>query len=275
VKPTLVELTAFGRPLALSSYGLCLALGFLVGVGVAVRRARRAGLDGAAVRDLSVLLVVVGVAGARLLFVATQLDVYAAACRAGVDGCLRPLAVWEGGLVWYGGVAAALPVAWGWARRRSLHPLRLADALVPAVALGHAFGRLGCFLAGCCFGRPSSLAWAVRFPPASLAFQELAARGRLAGAATATPPLHPVQLYEALVEFALFASLIALEPRKRWHGQLVCGWLVGYGLLRAALELVRGDPVRGFVWGPISTSQAIAALSIAAALGARRAFSRA
>jgi phosphatidylglycerol:prolipoprotein diacylglycerol transferase len=243
-----------------STYGLCLATGFLLAVWVA----SRASDDPPATRELALVVLLCGILGARLAFVAV------------CGSWARALYVWEGGLVFYGGLAGGALGAWMWAHRRKQAPWAVADALVAPVALGHAFGRLGCFFAGCCFGREA--AFGARFPPESLAFQELVARGQLSPAATATAPLHPVQLYEALVELALFVALSALARRKRWHGQVVTAYLLLYGLSRAALEGLRGDGLRGTI-GPLSTSQAVAALTIAGALlvwrGRARAFSRA
>src|SRR5207249_2800608 len=117
---------------------------------------------------------------------------------------------------------------------------------------------------GCCWGSP--VRWGFRFPAVSLVFQDLVLHGQLSASADVTPPLHPVQLYEAGGLLLLFGFLYLLGLRKRYDGQVLVGYLSGYAGLRIAVELFRGDAVRKFVWGPISISQAIAALTLVAAL---------
>ena len=217
-------------------------------------------------RDLCFWLLVSSLIGARLVFIATNVPDYVRLCRDEHD-CSRALRVWEGGLVFYGGFFGALAVAVFYTRRHGMNFWRTADILAPSVALGHFFGRLGCFAAGCCWGAKRTAARSPgrrAFPPESLVFQDYAARGALPDCAEVTPPLHPVQLYEAGGELALFFLLSLLGRRKRWDGQVLVAYLLGYALLRFVVELFRGDAVRKFVVGSISTSQAIA---IVAALG--------
>jgi phosphatidylglycerol:prolipoprotein diacylglycerol transferase len=185
--------------------------------------------------------------------------------------------------VFYGGLAgAAIAAAW-FTRRNDMPFLSAADRLAPHLALGHAIGRVGCWLAGCCFGRPTGAAWGSRFPPEAIAFEELAARGALSPGAARTPPLHPTQLYEAGAELALFALLALLARRKPRPGLLLALYLALYALARAAIEVYRGDVARRFLVelpapslaralgldpaAPLflSTSQAIGAAALAAA----------
>jgi phosphatidylglycerol:prolipoprotein diacylglycerol transferase len=242
-------------------YGLFLAAGFLVAVATAMRRARGRGEDATAVRDLALVLLGGGLVGARVLY----------ALVAGTS-LVEALQVWRGGLIYFGGVAGALAAGGLWAhgRRRPLAPL--ADVLAPSVALGHAVGRLGCFAAGCCWGRPSAAPWAVRFVPASAAFAALVAAGQLTPTALATPPLHPTQLYEAAGELALFAALVHLGRRALRPGRVTAAYLGGYALVRLAVEPFRGDP-RGTLLG-LSTSQALALVALAVAVALARRFSR-
>jgi phosphatidylglycerol---prolipoprotein diacylglyceryl transferase len=265
LRPVLFTVHLFARDFALHSYGVAIAAAFLVAIFVGTRTAARSGEDPDKVRDLCFWLLVSSLVGARLVFIATNIPDYVRLCREEHD-CLRALRVWEGGLVFYGGFFAALATALVYTRRYGMRFWRTADILAPSVALGHFFGRLGCFAAGCCWGKEASgraLAWAARFPAESLVFQDYAARGALPGNAEITPPLHPVQLYEAFGELALFFALSLLGRKKRWDGQVLVAWLLGYALLRFVVELYRGDAVRKFVFGSLSTSQAFA---IAAAL---------
>ena len=137
--------------------------------------------------------------------------------RAILTDCTRALRVWEGGLVFYGGVIAAAAFAFRFARREGWQPARIADLFAPALALGHAFGRLGCFAAGCCYGKEVGGAlgsgWGVRFPHGSVAFDQYVAAGLSPSAFT--PRLHPTQLYEAAGELVIFTVLLALRGRAR------------------------------------------------------------
>jgi phosphatidylglycerol:prolipoprotein diacylglycerol transferase len=264
--PLLLDGRALGLQFELHTYGLAIATGFLVAILNGTRTARRLGEDAGAVRDLCFWLLVSSLVGARLLFLLTNLPAYVQLCREGGD-CWRALRVWEGGLVFYGGFFAALGTAWWFCRHFKLRFWRIADLLAPQVAIGHFFGRLGCFAAGCCWGRETSLPWAMRFGKGSVALADMQARGALDGAATQTPLLHPVQLYEALGELALFCVLSLWLRRKRYDGQILVGYLVGYALLRLLLELYRGDAARKFVVGALSTSQAIALATLGLGIG--------
>jgi phosphatidylglycerol---prolipoprotein diacylglyceryl transferase len=266
LRPVLFTVHAFGRELGLHTYGVGIAVAFLVAIFVGTRTAARTGENADKVRDLCFWLLVSSLVGARLLFVATNIPDYVQVCRVEHD-CWRALRVWEGGLVFFGGFFAALAVAVWYTRRHGMRFWRTADILAPSVALGHFFGRLlGCFTAGCCWGAEAhgrALAWAVRFPADSLAFQDYVARGALPPGANVTPPLHPVQLYEAGGELILFFALSLLGRRKRWDGQVLVAYLLGYALLRFVVELYRGDAARKFVIGMLSTSQAIAIGAVA------------
>jgi phosphatidylglycerol:prolipoprotein diacylglycerol transferase len=268
LRPVLFTVHLFGQTLALHTYGVAIAAAFLVAIAVGTRTAARTGEDPDRVRDLCFWLLCSSLVGARTLFVITNLPEYARLCR--VDGdCLRALRVWEGGLVFYGGFFGALATGWWYMRRHDLRFWRIADLLAPSVALGHFCGRLGCWAAGCCWGREAhgvARSWGARFGVDSLAFADYVARGALPPDAEVTPPLHPVQLYEAFGDLALFAGLYWLGRRKRWDGQVLCAYLAGYAALRFVVELWRGDAVRKFVLGPLSTSQAIALATLPVAL---------
>lgn len=144
----------------------------------------------------------------------------------------------EGGFVWYGGLIGALLTAVVYFRNRPhLNGWLYTDAFTPAIILGLGFGRIGCFLAGCCFGVPTESALGVRFP-------------QHAG------PVHPTQLYEAAVAFLLFAFLWWKLPRRRFDGESIGLMLALYAIPRSLIELLRGDADRGSL-GPLSTSQII------------------
>ncbi len=284
--PVLFQLRIGAHDFSLRLYGVFIAAGFVAGVLTATRAARRAGEDAEWIRDLCFYVLVAALVGARLLYVVTNLDEFRTACElGGWSGCLRAFRVWEGGLVFYGGIAGAALAAWWYTRRKGMSFLAAADRLVPSLALGHFLGRLGCWFAGCCWGRETTSSLGAHFPPESLAFQDLVARGLLPQAANATPPLHPTQLYEAFAELALFVGLTLLERRKRFTGQILAVYLAAYALLRGAIELFRGDPARRYLVelttpglnralgidpnspSLLSTSQVIAALTLTLAIG--------
>ena len=152
--PKLLTLPAFdllGRnigPLTLHTYGVLLAIAFITGLWVASRQAKGAGLDPARVTDMAVYVLIAGLIGAKVLLVIVEWSYYAHNPR-------ELLSILQSGGVFYGGLIGAFPVAWWYARRHALPPWRTADVLAPAVAIGQAIGRLGCFAAGCCYGRPA------------------------------------------------------------------------------------------------------------------------
>lgn len=259
MRPTLFTLALGGHELGIRSYGVLVGIGFAVGIVLAWREGRRNGLDGGRLLDLSFWGLVVGIAGARASYVLVNAPTFVDACQAArssgsvsawsLAGCLAPLRFWEGGLVFYGGLVAAAGTALVFARRESWSFGRLADLFAPSAAAGHAIGRLGCLAAGCCFGKPTSVFWGLAFPPGSVAHEELAGASRI-GHASATPPLHPTQIYEFLGELGLLALLLGL--RRRWKrapspppaGALFAVYVAGYALLRFSVETVRGDAGR-------------------------------
>ena len=250
--------------LPVHTYGLMIATGFIAGIALAQREARRQGLDAERVGDLALVLLLAALIGSRLYFIAVNWSDYFGD-HAWIDfhGARIPrlLAVWQGGLVFYGGLVGAALAAFWYLRRHGMAFLPYADALIPSVALGHFFGRLGCFGAGCCWGAVSGahLPWLTRFPPSSLAYQGFAQRANaaelLAPDRLTTLPVHPTQLYEALGELALFAALTLLvRPAKGFHGQVLASWLMAYAVLRMGIELFRGDLERG-VWAGLGVGQ--------------------
>ena len=247
--PRLLTVPAFellGRsigPFTLHTYGVLLAIAFLGGLWVASRQAKRAGLDANRITDMAVWVLIAGLLGAKVLLVAVDWSYYGRNPR-------DVLSVFQSGGVFYGGLIAGILVAWWYARRYQLPGWATADVLAPGVMLGQAIGRLGCFSAGCCWGKPTQLPWAVTFTDV------------YAARAVGTPmdtPLHPTQLYESFAAFLIFLFLLWLAPRKRFHGEVTLVYVALYSAVRFALEFVRGDPDRGaWLRGTVSTSQIIA-----------------
>jgi phosphatidylglycerol:prolipoprotein diacylglycerol transferase len=240
-----------GLPFALPTYGLMVALGFLAALRLAERLSRRAGFAPNAVQDLAVWACLGGLAGAKIaLLIIDRPKSVADALHV----------VFEGG-VFYGGFAGAALVTVFLCRRRRVSVHALGDVLAAPIAIGHAFGRVGCFLAGCCYGVTCDAPWAVHFSnPLSVPVQS--------GIPSAFG-LHPVQLYEAAANLLLGALALWLFARRRFAGQVIWSYVAAYGVMRFVVEFWRGD-ARGHV-GPLSTSQAggLIATTIGLALLAR------
>jgi len=291
--PVLFEL--FGYPVHI--YAVAIALGFMFGIWLVVRYGQTVGLDKAMLLDLCWWIIVAGLVGSRLAFIAVEWKQYWYPC---VDvaqfnalfpdkaitepDCTRILRFWNGGLVFYGGVIGAmLTIVW-FLRREKVRFSPVADALIPSLALGQFFGRLGCFAAGCCFGAPSDSALAVHFPANSMPFRHHLDIGLIEPLATHSAGVHPVQLYDSLGGLALFFILLLVRRRKRYDGQVFVWWLFIYPFWRSTVEFFRGDVERGYltevVVGPIndllglapgtptflSTSQAISLAMLAVAV---------
>jgi len=214
-------LFSLGR-LNIYTYGVLVAAGVLLGFVVFERESRRLGIDRQRVSDLSFWAALSGFLGARLTFVLLHFGEYR-------GDPLRILKLWEGGLVLYGGLIPAVSVALLLMRHWDLPWRRVLDASSAGMALGFGLGRLGCFAAGCCYGRPTDLPWGVVFSdPRSLA--PLGVR------------LHPTQLYEAL--FFLLAFLLIRRFRPEGRGFGFFGLLLSYSIFRFLNEFLRGDPRR-------------------------------
>jgi phosphatidylglycerol:prolipoprotein diacylglycerol transferase len=228
-------------PITVHTYGVFVAMGFLLGLAVAVREARRAGEDPQKLTDMALYVLLGAIIGSRALYVLVSREEFA-------GKPFQVFMIWKGGLVFYGGLVGAILVVIWYTRQHKISLLKTLDIYAPALALGHAVGRIGCFSAGCCYGKPSSLPWAVTFTnPSSLAPLGV--------------PLHPVQLYASLTLFLIFVFLITLRRRQSFEGQLAWTYLFLYAIARFILEFFRGDP-RGFVFGgALSTSQFLGLLA--------------
>ena len=209
-------------PLTLHTYGVLLALGAALGLWLMTHLAKNAGLDPDRVMTLALWLLISGLVGSRLMFVLLEPSQFKVAPW-------RMLAIWEGGLVFYGGVAGALIVGLILMRRWRMPALTLMDCVAPGLALAQAVGRLGCFSAGCCYGRVFEGGWcAVTFSdPFSLAPRGV--------------PLHPTQLYTAAALLVIMAVLLLLWRRRRFAGQIFFTYGFLHGIARVIIETFRAD----------------------------------
>ena len=239
MRPTLFEFELFGWTIAPPTYGFLLAAAFLMALAVAVRQARRAGVDSSTITDLWIASLLSGVIGAKLLLYALEIDYYIANPMA-ILTTLRSAGVFYGGLL--GAIGVCVVIVY----RRGLDGWLIADVTAPALVLGHAIGRWGCFASGCCYGIPTTLPWGVTFT------QE---RAHEYTGVPLDEVLHPTQLYLSLANLALFPILLMVATRKKFKGQVFLLYLILYSILRGWIESYRGDP-RGEIAG-LSTSQAI------------------
>lgn len=262
--------------LPLHTYGLLLALAFLVGVILAQREARRRGQQAERIGDLAFWILIAAIAGSMVFYVLLNLNEFTGARFWGdppFGNVPRFLILWRVGLVFYGGFIGALLASLLYMRRHGMAFLEHADTLIPSVAFGHFLGRLGCFAAGCCWGSLAGdqLPWGARFPPRSNVYEAFTSSGGY-GARFFSPdrlttaPLHPVQLYEAFGELGIFLVLVLLvRPRKRFHGQALASWLIAYSVLRGLLERFRGDLARP-TWAGLNSGQWTSVLILALGL---------
>jgi phosphatidylglycerol:prolipoprotein diacylglycerol transferase len=240
--PRLLEL----GPFTVYTYGVLLAAAFLLGLKLATTRAKRRGLDSGRVLDLGIYIIVAAIVGGKLLLLATDF----AAFRANPA---EILSLARSGGVFYGGLILAALIAFWYMRRHALPLWTTFDVFAPGIALGHAVGRLGCLMAGCCWGHPTHVSWAITFSDP------------FTGGYVGTPlgvPLHPTQIYEALAETAILMFLLWLERGRgrNFAGRTFWTYILLYGLSRYTIEFFRGDP-RGSVW-IFSTSQFISVILV-------------
>lgn len=208
-------------PFTIHWYGVMIALAFLFGLWTATLRARREKIPADKIADVTLWLMVGAIVGARIVYVTTY-------WREEFAG--QPLteifAIWKGGLVYYGGLIGAIVAGSIYIRWKKLPFWKTGDVLAPSIALGSVFGRTGCLLNGCCYGKPTDVPWAIRFP---------------ADHPTGGVPVHPTEIYDALLNFALYLFLAWLFRRKKFDGQIFATYLLCYAVTRGIVECFRGD----------------------------------
>jgi phosphatidylglycerol---prolipoprotein diacylglyceryl transferase len=229
--PRLFQIGSYSQ----ATYGVLVALAFLAALSVISRLARRAGLNSDVVVNLGIVCGLSAIAGAKIFSLSSL----------------------QAGGVFYGGLIAALIAAMVYMRRHKLPALPTADVFAPGIALGHGIGRLGCFAAGCCWGRPTKLPWGVTFT------------NPLAQQLVGVPldvKMHPTQLYESAAEFLIFGVLYWRIRRQHAPGAIISLYLILYSTVRFLVEFVRYHEQPNPFGGPLNTSQWIS-LALAA-LGA-------
>ncbi|HTA51386.1 MAG TPA: prolipoprotein diacylglyceryl transferase [Candidatus Acidoferrum sp.] len=216
--------------LTLYSYGVLAAAGFLAALLLAHHRASRMGLDPNSIWNLGIYGILVSLAGSKLWLILSEWDYFRAHPRQVFTwGTVQSAGDYYGGMV--GGVVFILLYTYF----QKLSFWSVMDLLAAPIAIGHAIGRLGCFAAGCCYGKPTALDWGVTFT------------SPLAEKISGTPlgiALHPTQLYESAAEFMNFAILLWLGAKRRFAGQIIGAYFILYGFERGTIEFFRGDPGR-------------------------------
>ncbi len=252
-------------------YGFMMFIGFSAASWFAARRVRTIGQTPEAIWDMLMWALIPGLIGARAYYLIRH-GSPEFTNSSGIRKLIAAVALWDGGIVFYGSVAGGLLGILWFCRRRRIPLLPMLDVLAPSLVLGEAFGRIGCFLYGCCYGRECELPWAVRFPPDSLTFGRLVEKGVLDPLAAATPALHPVQLYSSLNGFVLFVILSWFFRRRSFDGAVVFLAAVLYPVSRYALESLRAD-IDPFQIG-LKDAEIFSLLLIASGLGGLWWFSR-
>jgi phosphatidylglycerol---prolipoprotein diacylglyceryl transferase len=212
-------------PLTIHTYGFMMAVGVALGLWFIYVQAKRAGLDANRVMDAAFYTIIVSLIGAKLLLFIGNISYYISYPKE-LFSLARSGGVFQGGLLF--GTVYAL---W-YFHRKKIPTWRTADLIGPALALGHGFGRIGCFSAGCCYGRECAAPWAVTFTNKYA--------GQLTGVKLDTP-IHPVQLYEAALNFLNFAVLFVILKKKKFDGQVFAFYILNYSVIRFFTEYFRGD----------------------------------
>lgn len=239
-----IPLPFFQKSIPIYSYGFMLMVAFLVAITIARWRAKKEDLDPNKITDLGIYLVCAGIFGARLFFIIQFYKEYK-------YNLLSIFKIYEGGLVYYGGLFAGIITLFVYVKKHHLPFLKTIDLLIPSAALGLGFGRIGCFLNGCCFGKVAAhIPWAVQFPKTldktgmvdgSPAFIHQYELGFISLSDTHSLPIHPTQLYSFLADVALFFILSAFLKYRKKDGEALLLFGILYPIIRFSMESLRDD----------------------------------
>jgi phosphatidylglycerol:prolipoprotein diacylglycerol transferase len=229
-------------------YGVMMALGFFAGLWTATRRARLAHVHGDAIADVTLWLMIGSIIGARTVYVTTYWNQEFA--RAPLSEIFM---IQHGGLVYYGGLIGAAVAAFGYLSWKKLPLWTVLDILAPSAALGNVFGRIGCLLNGCCYGRACDLPWAVHFP---------------ADHATSAAAVHPTEIYDALLNLVLYFALAWWFRRRKFEGQVFALYLMGYAVFRSVAEYFRGDYPADHIHRGLTSAQVLSIVILSVGVAA-------
>ncbi len=240
-----IPIPLIGKSIPVYAYGFMLMIGFLVALYAARMRAKREGLKPEYISDLGIYLIFAGIAGGRLFYVVQNFNLYK-------DNLLDVLKIYQGGLVFYGGLLAATITLIVIVRWRKLPLLFTFDIIAPSIAMGLFFGRIGCFLNGCCWGDvcDPDMWWAVSFPKSvdlnnmidgSLAFVDHLEKGLIDVSDDHSLPVHPTQIYSSLGNLAIFFIANAFFKYRKRDGEIMIVFCMLYSVLRFCMEILRDD----------------------------------
>jgi phosphatidylglycerol:prolipoprotein diacylglycerol transferase len=236
--PQLWTLTIAGYSIPISTYGVLMALGFIISIHLGFRRGDELEVDSDLAVNYATLVVITSIVSSRVTFILTEWQDFK-------QNPQHVFSVWNAGSVWYGGLIGAIIGSYIFARMMPNWVfLEFSDEIVPLIPIGHAVGRLGCFFSGCCYGVESHLPWACTF-------------------VGQTVPRHPTQAYEAVGLLAIFFICYRLVHRPHRTGSITMAYLGYYGLLRFVVELYRGDERGPVYWGSLSISQVVSVFLMA------------
>lgn len=225
---------------------MLVACGVLVGLLISVHNSEKEGINPDTAWNFGILIVLAGIVGAKILYIINEWSTHSTLRE------IFSLNTLQSGGVFSGGLIAALAAGAWYIRKHRLPALATFDAFAPGLAMGHAIGRVGCFAAGCCYGKPTQHWWGVTFtnPLAALVETPL------------NQPLQPTQLFESAAELAIFFILMWMFKRKKFDGQVFAAYLFLYGIARFLIEFLRGDPGRGEVFGTLMTGTQLIAICL-------------
>jgi len=231
--PVLFHIGSFN----LYTYGLFVALGFMTAVFISQKIAKPHGISTENISDIFFVILLSALLGARLLYVLINFDDFK-------NNLLDIFKIWNGGLVFFGGFIASVAAVMIYLKVKKFNVWKTADIIAPGIALGHAVGRLGCFFAGCCYGRECSLPFAIKFTNPE-------------GLAPLGVYLHPTQIYSVVSNIILFSILLGLQKNKKFDGMIFLSYIMLYSIFRSFVEFFRGDFRGDFFFEFISMSQGI------------------
>ncbi|OQY00719.1 MAG: prolipoprotein diacylglyceryl transferase [Desulfobacteraceae bacterium 4572_130] len=239
--PVLFKISFF----TIYTYGVFFGISFIVGLFFATRQAKKYNISSEEITDIVFVILISSIVGARFFYVFLNFSDF-------TRDYLSIFKIWNGGFVFYGGFIFAVIASFIYIRKKRILLGQIADILAPSIAISHSIGRIGCFFAGCCYGKESNLPWAVIFKNSD----SLAPIGIY---------LHPTQIYSVLSNLFIFFILLWIEKRKRFNGMVFWFYIMLYGIFRFFIEIFRGDP-RGHLLDFLSTSQTIGILMVLSAV---------
>jgi phosphatidylglycerol---prolipoprotein diacylglyceryl transferase len=254
MRPILFEIP--GWDVKVHSYGVMICLACFAALGMSVWRARRDKIDTNVVYELATWLFLGGVIGARAFYVVLHPET--------IHSFGDIFRSWQGGNVFYGCILGGLTGSLLYRWRRPYPLMKMLDVAAPAVAIGAAVGRIGCFLNGCCDGAVCNLPWGVRFPAGSHAWVRQANAGLISEGSPLSLPVHPTQLYAAAAALAVLGLLLAYLPWRRRPGEVMAVLMVMYSITRWPIEALRAD--ERALYAGMTASQIISAVLVVAGL---------